>query len=613
VNKKLLIIFCLISCIFIFGCSNSHKLDSSKSDVETITVTDCIGRKVEVPKEVKKIGCLYAFSGHAVTMLGRGEDIAAVSNGLKRDKMLLTMCPSINEALRPKVNGVINIEELAKANPDVVFVDGDMARNEGEVEKFNKFKIPFLVVEYKNIEEQKYAVKMIGKVVGNLDKAVGYEEYYDNCIEKVSSMVKDIPKEQRMRLYHSVNEASRTDAKDTLPAEWTEISGAVNVSVNDKLKFVDNKYFASLEQILLWNPDVIIVNEEGVDEYIINNEQWENIKAVKNDRVYKMPNGVSRWGHPGSIETPLAILWTAKKLYPEYTEEINLEKEVKNFYSEFFNYDLSDDDIKNILSGNGMRKSKNLKGGLNYMKVLICIDDTDNMESVGTGELAEMLAKNIEENQWGECSRITRHQLLIHKDIPYTSHNSSMCFKAEIKEENFQHIIKYASNFLAAESAEGSDPGLCVVDLDTLKEDKKLKEFGDKAKKHVLTKEDAYDLAKNLNIHLSEHGGTGQGVVGALAGTGLRLSGNDGRFKGKFKLDSLDKFIKVDQLCLNKNIDLVMSIDGKILKNKEVVMVGDTLKTVLLDDKSVLLVYKDDNSEYNNIWNTCSKQQLKKY
>lgn len=247
------------------------------------------------------------------------------------------------------------------------------------------------------------------------------------------------------------------------------------------------------------------------------------------------------------------------------------------------------------------------------MEILLCIDDTDNMESRGTGELAEIIAKGIQENNWGKCSRITRHQLYIHEDIPYTSHNSSMCFKAHIKEQYLQKIIDYTSNFLACESAEGSDPGLCLVVLDRLGDREKLMEFGKNAKKQVLTKKDAYDLADTLNIHLSEHGGTGQGIIGALAGTGLRMSGNDGRFKGKFKLDTQDKFLKVSELCLHKNIDIVMSIDGKELKDEEVVMVKDTIKTVLLYEKSVLLVYRDTNNECDNFWHTCTKQQLKIY
>lgn len=64
------------------------------------------------------------------------------------------------------------------------------------------------------------------------------------------------------------------------------------------------------------------------------------------------------------------------------------------------------------------------------MKFYLCIDDTDNLNSIGTGTIAEQILKKIIEKGFGPCSLVTRHQLFIHPDIPYTSHNSSMCFMA---------------------------------------------------------------------------------------------------------------------------------------------------------------------------------------
>ena len=71
-----------------------------------------------------------------------------------------------------------------------------------------------------------------------------------------------------------------------------------------------------------------------------------------------MPIAISRWGHPGSIETPLAILWTAKKIHPSLFHEINMERETKNYYKKFFNFELSDQKVKAILDGKLIRKPK---------------------------------------------------------------------------------------------------------------------------------------------------------------------------------------------------------------------------------------------------------------
>ncbi len=247
------------------------------------------------------------------------------------------------------------------------------------------------------------------------------------------------------------------------------------------------------------------------------------------------------------------------------------------------------------------------------MRTLICIDDTDDLESKGTGELAEMISQAIEERAWGKCYGITRHQLLVHSDIPYTSHNSSMCFVADLNENSLDLLINFASDFLSRECAKESDPGLCVAIPERIADKSALISFGREAKVSVLKKQDAYDLAGRLGLHLSEHGGTGQGVIGALAGAGLRLSGNDGRFKGKFKINSPNGIITAGEALSHPKIDLVKSLDGDVLDNEELIKIDDTLKTVLLNGKSVLLVYSGDQSNEGIKWHSCTKQQLKKF
>jgi hypothetical protein len=113
-----------------------------------------------------------------------------------------------------------------------------------------------------------------------------------------------------------------------------------------------------------------------------------------------------------------------------------------------------------------------------------------------------------------------------------------MCFTAEIPEGVLDDVIDYCCAQLRALSVPESDPGLCVAVTERLRAPQELIAFGRKAKKHILSKIEAYALAESLSVHLSEQGGTGQGVIGALAGAGLRLSGNDGRFSGKIRLVS---------------------------------------------------------------------------
>ncbi|KAF1085301.1 High-affinity heme uptake system protein IsdE precursor [Sporotomaculum syntrophicum] len=355
--------FVIAISLLLTGCQDGTK-DSqpdTSGQTGTITVTDCIGRQVEIPDQVDRIACLYAFSGHVVAMLGKADQIVSVVDGLKRDVLLNSLYPGIKEANIPVTSGSINIEELIKAQPDLAFIKGETARSEGEVAKLNKANIPYLVVDFNNMREQQYAVTMIGQAIGAETEARKYNEFYQACIDRVEKKVSSIPSSQRVRVYHSVNEATRTDMKDTLPADWLQAAGVNNVSVNQPLKLIEEKHFASLEQILLWNPDVILVNEYGVGDYIMTNEQWATLSAVQNHRVYQMPIGISRWGHPGSLETPLAILWTAQLLYPDKFTELDLADEAKGFYAEFFNLQLSDEEIDQVLKAQGMRKAKGNK------------------------------------------------------------------------------------------------------------------------------------------------------------------------------------------------------------------------------------------------------------
>ena len=119
-----------------------------------------------------------------------------------------------------------------------------------------------------------------------------------------------------------------------------------------------NDYYASIEQILIWDPEVIIVNEPAAYKLILGHPQWSGISAVRNGKVYQLPNGISRWGHPGSVETPLALLWTVKTVYPEKSTHIDMNEEVRYYYKTFFNMDLDDVMIETILKGGDLREAK---------------------------------------------------------------------------------------------------------------------------------------------------------------------------------------------------------------------------------------------------------------
>ena len=341
------------------GCGTAKETaPSPTSDGPTVTVTDSIGREVEVPAKVNRIACLYAFSGHVVAMLGRGDNIVAVVQGLKRDILFNQIVPAIQKAAVPSASDTINIEELAKSRPDLIFIQPTAYQDEKERQKLDELKVPYFVVDFNSIASQVNTIEMMGKAIGREEEAQKYVAFYQSSLARVANVVQKIPPEQRVKVFHSIMEATRTDAPNTLSADWTKVAGLIDVSVGQQLRFADDKYFASLEQVYVWDPDAVIVNEDAAYDYITTNANWASLRAVKNHKVYKLPNGISRWGHEGSLETPLAVLWAAKTFYPDYFTDLDMKQVTRDFYQTFFNYPLDDAGVARVLAGKGMREPK---------------------------------------------------------------------------------------------------------------------------------------------------------------------------------------------------------------------------------------------------------------
>ena len=243
------------------------------------------------------------------------------------------------------------------------------------------------------------------------------------------------------------------------------------------------------------------------------------------------------------------------------------------------------------------------------MKLIISMDDTDNLYTQGTGWLMEDACKEMLALEWGRISMISRHQLLVHPDIPYTSHNSAMVFEAQTDVDH-KDIAEFLSRYLILHSAPGSDPGLCIVP--ELHSDAKeaLISFGLRAKKEVLTKDEAYALARDVGAHLSEHGGTGGGVIGALAGIGLRLWENDGRYRGWFHYGKSGELMAASELKKFEAVEDIRTPDGEPVASEALIALTDQLKTIRMNGKSTLLVQPMNSAHVHEVY---AKEDLKGY
>ncbi|MBT3319732.1 MAG: ABC transporter substrate-binding protein [Clostridia bacterium] len=357
-RKAILVLVCIMMAVSFTACG--ARVEEPKNGEQMRTVVDCVGRQVRIVQNVDRIAATYSPAGHITVMLGHGEDIVATSNGLQRDKMLHEICPEIKNASVVKVSGDFNIEELVSLDVDVVFVSHDMYLDEKAMRKLDEVGLPYVVVSFDSIEEQKTLVRVIADVLNEETEAQVYIDFYDKVLDMVSALHEE-RNESDVTVYHSINEAVNTVGRNTLPQDWMKAAGGIDVSLGGQLAIDEDKYYTTLEQILMWDPQVILCNVDTTYEYINEQAAWQNMQAVKNGDVYLMPVGISRWGHTTSIETPLAIVWTAKTLYPDTFGDVNLEELMREFYSELFEYEVTDEQIVQILRGEGMRYSKNLE------------------------------------------------------------------------------------------------------------------------------------------------------------------------------------------------------------------------------------------------------------
>jgi hypothetical protein len=245
--------------------------------------------------------------------------------------------------------------------------------------------------------------------------------------------------------------------------------------------------------------------------------------------------------------------------------------------------------------------------------LLIGVDDTDDLDSRGTGYLAQVLLARLRALGVGTPLGATRHQLLVDPRIPYTSHNTSACIAwRTATPADAAAIVAEAGRFLETETAPGADPGLAVVAPSQLgtADREALTAFGRRAKTEVLARGDAVDLAARLGVHLSGHGGTQDGVIGALAAAGLHLSGGDGLFLWMEGIRGLFGRRTASDLLSLVPIDDIRDASGARPLPADVLQLGSWVRPVLEGGRAVLLVeaLEDDTG-----WRVAPREVVKRH
>lgn len=242
------------------------------------------------------------------------------------------------------------------------------------------------------------------------------------------------------------------------------------------------------------------------------------------------------------------------------------------------------------------------------MEVYIGVDDTDNIDSRGTGFLARQLGASLRQAGLAEVGGITRHQLLVSPRIPYTSHNSAACLAGRLREADREGVAAHCRDFLLAHSAPGADTGMCLAAHSEVSA--AVVAFGQRAKRAVLSADEALALGARCGLLLEGLTGTGLGVIGALAGVGLCCGGEDGRFLWLEGLRELSGVYRAGDLLDQVPIAAIRTPQGKEVPPSGLVEVGPWPRPLLSGGQAVLLVEEAVGDEGCQ-WRVLAKESVK--
>lgn len=361
--RGLFLVFLIISTLFV-GCGSEkanvdkgenikatvEETDSNKSALKIIT--DMSGRTMEVPVEITKVYCT-------------GQPGIVMMHNINLDK-LLGWCFELRDyekkyidpkyknlpvigALQGK-NGTVSKEELLSYNPQIILSIGTM--DENTVSNADKLSsdigIPVVVVDsdLKNLDK---SYEFLGSLLDEEEITSKLAKYCRDTMDEVKNIVSKIPEDKKVRVYYAGGEKGLETAPiGNWHAELLDYAGAKNVV---DFKSGGGRSEVSIEQVITWNPDVVIeaIYDNHLDG-VFNSKEWEGINAVKNNKVYSAPDEPYNWlDTPPSSNRIIGLKWLVNLLYPEYSG-MDMKKEIKEYYKLFYKADIDDKTAEELLN-----------------------------------------------------------------------------------------------------------------------------------------------------------------------------------------------------------------------------------------------------------------------
>lgn len=346
----------ILICTLFTGCSSKKTTQTPPVQPTAKTITDHAGRVVTIPATINKvyytspIGMIMVYTLAPEKMAGSSMQLSD-----NEKKYLLPQVKELPYLGGLQMNAKINTEELVKAKPDVIFSIGPDALSDTSKSSADKLQqqlnIPVIVLEG-DINSTEKTLTFLGQMLGVEDRAKELIAYCNKTLQEIVEVTKTIPEEKKVRVYYGEGpKGLATEPKTSAHALLLNIVNAQNVA-DVEAKGGGGMSNVSLEQVLKWNPDVILswgTDRGGAYDQILTSPDWKNISAVKNQKVYEIPNYPFNWfDRPPSVNRFIGLKWLTATLYPDIYKP-DMVKEVKDFYKLFYHVDITDQDAKDLL------------------------------------------------------------------------------------------------------------------------------------------------------------------------------------------------------------------------------------------------------------------------
>ncbi len=340
INKKKLgkkvIIFLLIAILLtnIVGCSTNSTAQ------DTVEITDHLGRKVLVPKDVKRIVSAYYISTSLLIALGVEDRVVGLEILPDKRPLYKKAAPELIDLPTLGNGKTFNIEECIKLKPDLVIMP---VRMKEYIDKLEKLNIPVLAVSPEDLNSLEDTISLVGKAVGAQERAQKLISFYQEKVAMVEKLTENI--EAKPTVYLAGKKSPLTTCTQEMYQHYLiNLAGGRNVSEE-----IEKGYWANVsqEQIITWNPEVLLVVQYAAYEQkeLWDDQKWNSVKAIKNKQVYTFPSAIEPWDYP-MPSAVLGILWLTNKLHPEVYGEETLAQDIKYFYKEFYGVDISLEELK---------------------------------------------------------------------------------------------------------------------------------------------------------------------------------------------------------------------------------------------------------------------------